>query len=281
MLPMSLCPCRVTDATYAQTFADNRHKFYLEFRCNRPCFKDMGACIRCLQKTSKLQTSRTFDHGTVQDPIPTASHLYGGTWYEEGVKKWGAPPSEIQEVALRCQMEARTGVAANAFMGIEAIRNAIESKHKDAVTTESKEMPKKASKKPPIIKDVPTTVAATVDTAVPVVESPMEPVIPKKTRRRPPITAYSAVLEAPPVIHKEVVLPTHMEQTMEEIDTEGYAIEYVKLKPFAVGGTTYFRDFNKNKLYRRIKESVIGEYVGRYDPDREAIHTEVPDSDAE
>ena len=270
---MSLCPCRVTDATYAQTFADNRHKFYLEFRCNRPCFKGMGVCIRCLQKTSKLQPSRTFDHGTVQDPIPAASHLYGGTWYEEGVKKWGAPPSEIQEVALRCQMEARTGVAANAFMGIEAIRNAIESKHKDVVPTESKEMPKKTSKRPPIIKDVPATVTA--------VEQPSEPVPPKKTRRRPPITAYSAVLEAPPVIHKEVVLPTHIEQTMEEIDTDGYAIEYVKLKPFAIGGTTYFRDFNKNKLYKRIKENVIGDYVGRYDPDREAIHTEVPDSDAD
>jgi hypothetical protein len=118
---MSLCPCRVTDATYAQTFADNRHKFYLEFRCNRPCFKEMGVCIRCLQKTSKLQTSRTFNHGTVHDPIPAESHLYGGTWYEEGMKKWGAPPSEIQEVALRCQMEARTGVAAHAFMGIEAL----------------------------------------------------------------------------------------------------------------------------------------------------------------
>ena len=277
---MSLCPCRVTDATYAQTFADNRHKFYLEFRCNRPCFKEMGVCIRCLQKTSKLQTSRTFNHGTVQDPIPAESHLYGGTGYEEGVKKWGAPPSEIQEVALRCQMEARTGVAAHAFMGIQAIRNAIESKHKDAVTTESKEMPKRASKKPPIIKDVPEPEAAAVPAplAVPAV---VESVIPKKTRRRPPITAYSAVLEAPPVIHKEVVLPTHMEQTMDEIDTEGYAIEYVKLKPFVVGGTTYFRDFNKNKLYKRIKENVIGDYVGRYDPDREEIHVEVPDSDAE
>jgi len=273
---MSLCPCRVTDATYAQTFADNRHKFYLEFRCNRPCFKEMEVCIRCLQKTSKLQTSRTFHHGTVQDPIPAESHLYGGTWYEEGVKKWGAPPSEIQEVALRCQMEARTGVAAHAFMGIEAIRNAIESKHKDASQTESKEMPKKVSKKPPIIKDVPEPVV--VPAPLP---APLEPITPKKTRRRPPITAYSAVLEAPPVIHKEVVLPTHMEQTMDEIDTEGYAIEYVKLKPFVVGGTTYFRDFNKNKLYKRIKENVIGDYVGRYDPDREAIHVEVPDSDAE
>lgn len=280
---MSLCPCRITDATYAQTFADHRHKFYLEFRCNRPCFKEMGVCIRCLQKTSKLQTSRTFDHGTVQDPIPAESHLYGGTWYEEGVKKWGAPPSEIQEVALRCQMEARTGIAAHAFMGIEAIRNAIESKHKDASHSDSKEMPKRASKKPPIIKEVPEEVPA-APVAAPAVapsaaESVKEP--PKKTRRRPPITAYSAVLEAPPVIHKEVVLPTHMEQTMEEIDTEGYAVEYVTLKPFVVGGTTYFRDFNKNKLYKRIKENVIGDYVGRYDPDREAIHAEVPDSDAE
>ena len=34
-----LCLSRYTDDTYAQQFGDGRHKFYLEFRCNRPCLK--------------------------------------------------------------------------------------------------------------------------------------------------------------------------------------------------------------------------------------------------
>jgi hypothetical protein len=80
--------------------------------------------------------------------------------------------------------------------------------------------------------------------------------------------------------HKEVAIPTHMEKTMEEFDTDGFEIEYVSLVPFEVNETNYFRDRKKEKLYKNTKGS-IGYYVGRWDPDTESIHTEVPDSDEE
>ena len=83
------------------------------------------------------------------------------------------------------------------------------------------------------------------------------------------------------MIQKEVVLPTHMEQDREEVDTDGFEIEYVKLSIFSIGDTTYFRDSKKNKLYKKIKDKTIGSYVGRYDPVSETIHTDVPDSDDE
>jgi hypothetical protein len=71
-----------------------------------------------------------------------------------------------------------------------------------------------------------------------------------------------------------------MEKTMEEFDTDGFEIEYVSLVPFEVNETNYFRDRKKEKLYKNTKGS-IGHYVGRWDPDTESIHTEVPDSDEE
>jgi hypothetical protein len=85
----------------------------------------------------------------------------------------------------------------------------------------------------------------------------------------------------PSMVQKEVVLPTHMEQEREEVDTDGFEIEYVKLSVFSLGDATYFRDSKKNKLYKKIKEKTIGSYVGRYDPSTETVHTDVPDSDDE
>ena len=82
------------------------------------------------------------------------------------------------------------------------------------------------------------------------------------------------------MVQKEVVLPTHMENTREIVDTDGYEIEYVKLSLFTIGDSTYFRDSKKNKLYKRLKDK-IGGYVGRYDPRTESIHADVPDSDDE
>ena len=82
------------------------------------------------------------------------------------------------------------------------------------------------------------------------------------------------------MIEKEVVLPTHLEER-EEVDTDGFEIEYVKLSMFSLNDVSYFRDSKKNKLYKKIKEKTIGTYVGRYDPLTETIDHEVPDSDEE
>lgn len=104
-----LCVSRVTDDTFAQQYGDGHHKFYLEFRCNLPCVEDRNICKLCSDKNkdSKIQTSRKFNHGTINEPIPDGSHIYGGKWYEEGVKKWGAPSEEVIQFALQYQRDAR------------------------------------------------------------------------------------------------------------------------------------------------------------------------------
>jgi hypothetical protein len=103
-----------------------------------------------------------------------------------------------------------------------------------------------------------------------------EPVKTRKPRKKPEIGS-TALLP----LHKEVVLPTHIESTIEEFDTEGFEVEYTRLFTFEHESQTYFRDLKKNKLYKKIKEKTIGSYVGRYDPDTDRIYTDVPDSDCE
>ena len=95
-------------------------------------------------------------------------------------------------------------------------------------------------------------------------------------------TPYSTLISSTPqLVHKEVSLPTHIETKLEEVDIDGYKIEYVKLAVFEVGQATYFRDSVKNKLYKKIKERGIGAYIGRWNPDTDSIIADIPDSDNE
>lgn len=247
------CPSRVTDDMYTQYFGNNRNRFYLEFRCNRPCFKDMPTCIKCAEKSqTSIQTSRKFNHGMVWDPIPEGSHLYGGRWYQEGIKKWGEPSSDIMEFALQHQNDARKGVT----MVLPLVPEVLPQ-----VQSAAKPPLAKKSKKPKLAKLV-------------VEETPVVP-SPKPTLRKK--TPYVA-LPPPSPICKEVVLPTHIENTLEELNADEYEVEYIKLSPFEWESVPYYRDSKKNKLYRKTKDRI--DYVGRFDPQTESIH-DVPDSDQE
>ncbi len=100
----------------------------------------------------------------------------------------------------------------------------------------------------------------------------------KVTKKKSP---YEKLVHSLPVVHKDSCIPTHKEAEIEEHDIEDYETEEVRLSIFILDGTVYFRDSKKNKLYRRIKEKTIGQYVGRYDPYTDSIVTDVPDSDDE
>jgi hypothetical protein len=100
----------------------------------------------------------------------------------------------------------------------------------------------------------------------------------KVTKKKSP---YEKLVHSLPVVHKDSCIPTHKEAEIEEHDIEDYETEEVLLSIFILDGTVYFRDSKKNKLYRRIKEKTIGQYVGRYDPYTDSIVTDVPDSDDE
>jgi len=274
-----LCISRYTDDAYAQQFGDGRHKFYLEFRCNRPCLKGMDCCAKCAEKsaTSMLQTSRKFNHGKVSEPVPDSSHIFGGKWYCEGARKWGVPPSEIIEFAYQCQKEAREG-----FIVEQPLYEEENKRSKDAKTTsksksvsESTETPvKNRTRKPKILNDNETdeTTATTATTTNKKTRNT------KKTNSNPYTTLVN---NKTTLVHKETTIPSHIETQSEMFDAEGFRIEYIKLTLFEANGTTYLIDSKKNKLYKKIKDKDIGPYIGRWNSNTDSIITDIPDSDDE
>ena len=253
-----LCLSRVTDERYARRFGDGEHKFYFEIRCNQPCVAGKDICRKCekIYPECKNQFCRYFPHGKVTEPIPDRSHMYGGKWYRDHLKEWGSPSDEM----IRFAEQHRAAACQEVTL-------------KEEKPCIKKEMP---PRKKVIVEEEPVVVAA-----VAAVPSAVAPIVPKKPRVVKKKEPKEAPKEAPvSLVHKEVVLPTHKEDTAEEVDTEGYDIEYVKLSLFELDRTTYFRDRTKNKLYARIKDR-IGEYVGRFDPDTESIDADIPDSDNE
>lgn len=281
------CISRHTDDTYAQQFGDGRHKFYLEFRCDRPCLKGLEVCAKCAEKsTTSLQHSRKFNHGLINEPIPDQSHIYGGKWYHEGVRKWGAPPSEIIEFAIKYQKDARGEIIVEQ-PSYELVKPSKESTVKEMPTTVAKKRKPKVAADPlpqtdqaekPVTKKRKPKVAAETQ------EEQEESVAKKRTqpKKKELETPYSTLANTTnKLVHKEVALPLYIETQLEEIDSEGYEIEYVKLALFEANGTTYFRDSKKNKLYKKVKDKGIGQYVGRWNPDTDLINTDIPDSDEE
>lgn len=302
------CLSRITQHATAQYFGDGKHRFYLEYRCGRPCIaSNASICRGCITKSESTyaQHSRTFPHGKINEWIPAKSHIYGGSWYMDGVRKWGVPHQDAIDLAVQFQSEARGNyivppqgpqlekpVKANALSQVEmpprkktseTTETAVKKIRKPKVgsqelvnlITEEPVKPKRLKKKP-AVGDQPVQDAMAILTAAPVQPAPpAESKAPKRLKKKPQVGQ-----EALPV-HKEVVLPTHMEVSMEEVDVRDYSVEYVRLTPFECNQTMYFRDSTKNKLYKRIKDNVIGNYMGRYDPDTESLVTDIPDSDDE
>lgn len=287
----ALCISRVTAIDARCYFADLKHKFFLEMRCGRSCSDPTkNICEDCSIKTmSTIQWCRKIDHGTIYDPIPDRSHLFGGNWYEDGVRKWGAPSAKDIDSALEHQRKARM------INDTVVVPSKVPSPSPDMEPVKRGRKPKVAPIAPiaPIVPTIPPseefdiildpiTVPSTVP-STPLLQTVTEPPVKKAAIKRPrkPKAVTPVKMADPSMVQKEVVLPTHMEQEREEVDTNGFEIEYVKLSVFSLGDTTYFRDSKKNKLYKKIKEKTIGCYVGRYDPTTETVYTDVPDSDDE
>lgn len=104
------CISRITEETYCQNFGNGRNKFYVELRCELSCVNGSDVCSKCSNKspTCKLQTSRRFNHGKVNEPIPDDSHIYGGKWYLSSIKKYGEPDDDVIKFAEDYQQNARS-----------------------------------------------------------------------------------------------------------------------------------------------------------------------------
>jgi len=275
----------------------------------------MDCCAKCAEKSdTKLQTSRKFNHGNVNEPIPDNSHIFGGKWYYEAAKKWSPPPSEIIEFALAYQKEAhgdfiveqpdydelskakkqslsqempraKKVVSEDGITQVEPVKRnrkpkvaqvtQVTSSSNDLLSEEQVAKPVKRTRKPKIAVDPSMTTTETV-------ASEPKKRVQSMQRKKAVDTPYSTLIgSTTQLVHKEVSLPTHIETKLEEVDIDGYKIEYVKLSVFEVGQATYFRDSVKNKLYKKIKERGIGAYIGRWNPDTDSIIADIPDSDNE
>ena len=282
-----LCLSRITDPSHARHFGDGVHKFYLEMRCPQPALMNQRICQKCtkIYAECKNQFCGLYDHAKVNEPVPDRSHMYGGKWYLEKVKEWGEPPREILALAIQYQENARQGLEIKeSEPSMITEMSAAEPKKKGRAKASEDLKPAAAPSedlKPEALKQ------KTKKAEKPAEEPKDKPKIAKPKIAKPKVAKPKV---AKPKVspkqtseasnHKEVAIPTHMEKTMEEFDTDGFEIEYVSLVPFEVNETNYFRDRKKEKLYKNTKGS-IGYYVGRWDPDTESIHTEVPDSDEE
>ena len=303
------CISRIVDDTLAQKFGNGRNKFYVEQRCFNPCVAGSYVCIRCTSKstTGVLQTSRKFNHGKVNEPIPDASHIFGGKWYNEGVNKYGQPDADSIQFAFDYQKKARGGID----IPVVEQNVVIEPVHMPAPTKKKNHLPKmidndgtadvkqeqkqeqeqgqeqeqtakptkKRASKPKLILE---------ESTEPPLNNEGKPksktikiVKPRSKKTETPSPYSSIIAETPQLVHKEISLPTHIETTLEEIDTEGFDIEYVKLSTIQIGGATYLIDSTKNKLYKKIKEKGVGAYVGRWNSNTDMIVADIPDSDDE
>lgn len=75
------------------------------------------------------------------------------------------------------------------------------------------------------------------------------------------------------------VIVKSFEKKFDILEVEDVEIVHVVL--FEHGGKTYYREPNKNKLFTRIGPKSIGPYIGRWDPRKETILTDIPNSDTE
>ena len=282
MTELRPCHTRITNKN-CKYFADGVHKFYLEYCCMRPCIEGQNRCKSCIKihTGARSQFDSTYPHGHMSEPIPDHSHIFGGTWYYERIRDWGEPSQEVITLATMCQVEARQFYTIPSPSKVDSVSIQHDmgrpKKVVDEITEIANPEPKKRSRKPKV-----GILPVVAEIEAPNAEPLVAQVKPKAPRKKTVKTKEEPVIvKEPPRICKEVMIPTYIEENIEEIDTTGYEIEYVPLTTIEIEKITYYQDAKKNKLYQIVRNLKIGPYVGRYCPRTESICTDVPDSDEE
>jgi hypothetical protein len=206
-------------------------------------------CARCSQKKkTPLHYNKSYDHGLVDGPYLEGSQLFDTPYYHWAVEKFGPPnPVDVQK-AMEAQRVARGGANVEPKVVEKVKPKVVRAK---PPKEEQKESPVEKPKK----KTGPKPKTATKKEAVPAIVAPVE--------------------EAKPLTK----LP---EAPMESMDDPLPVIEVIKvvLKPFTVGQTTYWRDGEREKLYKK-EGGKKGPYVGRWDHFTQSIVRDAPDSDSD
>ena len=299
------CLVRTVKKDSYATFGETNVRCYYTFRCDKAATETGKCAFHNTRKIrSVVQFQSTYDHGLVSGPIYDHSHIYGGAWYNKAIERHGAIAVDDLRTVLAYHEEAHKENKIDKMIEMprksKVINGSILEVEESTIAlrlTESLCLPSAAPKEAP--KEAPKRrkpkIVLSEDPEAP--KEPKAPEAPKEKPKRKPskkaapqvsqvsATQVSATQVSPQVfatqvsqvsapIEKEVVIPTFIEDTLEETE---YEIEFVKLTPFQLGDTTYFRDEKKNKLYHANGKK-IGNYAGKLYND--SIHNE-PDSDEE
>lgn len=282
------CMSRIAPFPHFEYFANKKNRFYMEMRCEKPRIQGSEFCEACQHKDPDYHypSSRRFDHGKINEPIPDRSHIFGGSWYREQVKRWGEPSSDVVAEALNRQKEARAGYKVEepssdklaipsqpAMSSVPKKRGGGRKKANPVQTESAEELPLILQSDPPVVETSSERVL-TIDTVVSPPSTPPASIpVPKKKRAPAKPKAKSVPPPVPMTPVPDTIQPTHKEVEMEEVVMADYDVVRVRVTPFR---DSMWLEDTKKKVYRRT-----GEYVGRYDPMSDRIDEDVPDSDAE
>jgi hypothetical protein len=244
------CKSRCTEKNLFVRFGDGEHCAYLESVCAAPCEEGHELCHRCLTKVHKPETqyNKTFPHGLVNGEFSKQSHIYDSPWYHMRLEAYGTPSDKDLELAMEAQRRARQGIKTKTLgdltLGVPSEPVAI-TKPKERKT------PAPSSKK----------------------EATIEP--PKSETLTPQPTVAEQLAEA--VVNKFMAEHKAVE-TMDDVLPVQSVIR-VTLRPFTHNDVVYWRDAEREKIYRKTKDGKKGEYVGRWDAVLEKIYRDASDSD--
>jgi hypothetical protein len=262
----SWCKKRITNQDLLVRFGDGKHRFYLESVCAEPTVEGnlCAYCSRVVAQT-KTQDVKTFPHGLVTGEYAPDSHIFDSPWYHKKVKAYGEPLKQDVDIAMEAQTRAKAGRKTKTV--------------KDLVVTEGDAVAAEVVKAadPPVAKEPakprgrkPKTVTEDAE------EKPKKPRAKKTVLEEPKEEAVKEDMNVVTAIPAEV---THVESMDDPIVVR--EIIKVCLKPFSHDGSNYWRDVEREKLYKRSKDGKRGDYVGRWDSARQRLVREAPDSDAD
>lgn len=265
------CQKRITYPSLAVKFGDGKHRFYLESVCAATIGEGQKLCNECLNKVAqtKTQDSHTFPHGIVSGPYSRESHMYDSDWYKQHLATYGAPADAIVEVAMQAQGLARSG------KGIRKPEDAsaVAVKMVPAAPVESEKPKGEGSGKKPKGGRKPKEETEKKE---------------KKEKKEPKPKALKKTLKVPdpePVVEaKNVLVPIQqvpLEAPVETMDDPISVSDIIQviLRPFSHGTGKYWRDGERDKLYKRTTDGKRGPYVGRWCSQTQSIVSDAPDSD--
>ena len=259
----SWCKKRITNQDLLLRFGDGKHRFYLESVCAEPTVEG-NLCAYCSRVVAQTRTQdvKTFPHGLVTGEYPPDSHIFDSPWYHKKVKAYGEPLKQDVDLAMEAQTRAKAGRKTKAVKDLAVTDDTVKKETAAVVETEVK-VAKPRGRKP----------KATTEGAE---EKPKKPRAKKAALEEPKQEVVKEDTNVVTAIPAEV---THVESMDDPIVVR--EIIKVSLKPFSHDGSNYWRDVEREKLYKRSKDGKRGEYVGRWDSAQQRLVREAPDSDAD